>query len=328
MIHLRIVVAPERAGRTLKLLEATASVCNLTHLPGAVRQPSGDLILCDVTSEDVSLVVADLRDLEVPVEGSIALTPIDSQISVGGVAAESSARASEAVIWEEVEARTSEMTGLSAEFLVFMVLAMLIAVAGILEATSILIVGAMIVGPDFGPVAAACVALVERRGRLIVDSLASLAVGFAFAAVVTGLIALGLRHLGVFPAGLNESTSHLPPGVSSVVGPPGVFTFFVAACAGIVGMLSLSTAKSGALIGVLVSVTTIPAAANAGLAASYARWSIVVGSAQQLGANIATLLVAGTVTLAVQRGIFVRYRRAQRGHEPARAAAGLPIRER
>jgi len=39
----------------------------------------------------------------------------------------------------------------------------------------------------------------------------------------------------------------------------------VALLAGIAGVLSLSTAKSGALIGVLVSVTTIPAAANVAL---------------------------------------------------------------
>ena len=37
-------------------------------------------------------------------------------------------------------------------------------------------------------------------------------------------------------------------------------------------MLSLTTAKSGALIGVLISVTTIPAAANIGVAAAYGDW--------------------------------------------------------
>ena len=38
------------------------------------------------------------------------------------------------------------------------------------------------------------------------------------------------------------------------------------------GVLSLTTAKSGALVGVLISVTTIPAAANIGVAAAYAEW--------------------------------------------------------
>ena len=37
-------------------------------------------------------------------------------------------------------------------------------------------------------------------------------------------------------------------------------------------MLSLTSAKSGALIGVLISVTTIPAAANIGVAAAFGDW--------------------------------------------------------
>ena len=38
-------------------------------------------------------------------------------------------------------------------------------------------------------------------------------------------------------------------------------------------MLSLTSAKSGALIGVLISVTTIPAAATIGVAAAFANWA-------------------------------------------------------
>ena len=70
---------------------------------------------------------------------------------------------SDAVVWEEVEARTSETTELGGNFLVFMVLACLIASVGIFTGSPILIVGAMVVGPEFGPLAGLCVAIVERR---------------------------------------------------------------------------------------------------------------------------------------------------------------------
>ena len=63
-------------------------------------------------------------------------------------------------------------------------------------------------------------------------------------------------------------------------------------------MLSLSTAKSGALIGVLISVTTIPAAANIGLAAAYQDWTSWRGSLAQLGINLGSILVAGTARAA------------------------------
>ena len=48
-------------------------------------------------------------------------------------------------------------------------------------------------------------------------------------------------------------------------------------------------------------------------------------SAEQVGANIATLLVAGTLTLAGQRAVYTHRRRIQRRTDPARAAAGLPV---
>ena len=89
-------------------------------------------------------------------------------------------------------------------------------------------------------------------------------------------------------------------------------------------MLSLTSAKSGALIGVLVSVTTIPAAANIGVAAAYAEWSEWRGAMVQLAVNLSAILIAGIVTLWVQRLLYARRRRAHL-HDTAREAAGLPL---
>jgi uncharacterized membrane protein len=75
-------------------------------------------------------------------------------------------------------------------------------------------------------------------------------------------------------------------------------------------MLSLSTAKSGTLIGVLISVTTIPAAANVGVAAAYGDWNEVGGAAAQLALNLVCIVVAGVVTLALQRYLYRRRRAA------------------
>ena len=82
-------------------------------------------------------------------------------------------------------------------------------------------------------------------------------------------------------------------------------------------MLSLSTAKSGALIGVLISVTTIPAAANVGVSAAYKDWDSFGGSIGQLGLNFATILVFGTTALAIQRGFYDRRRARHLRETPA-----------
>ena len=164
MVHLRIVVPGDLSKRVFELLDHTPSVCNLIYLEGAARRPQGDVILCDVAREDASIVISDLRELRVHERGSIALEDIDSQVSDAAVRAEKYAVGlpSDAVVWEEVESRTSEDVELSASFLAFMVLAVMIAAVGILTDQIILIIGAMVVGPEFGPIAALSVAAVER----------------------------------------------------------------------------------------------------------------------------------------------------------------------
>ena len=89
-------------------------------------------------------------------------------------------------------------------------------------------------------------------------------------------------------------------------------------------MLSLTSAKSGALIGVLVSVTTIPAAANIGVAAAYGEWAEWRGAMLQLAVNLAAILLAGVGTLFVQRRLYMR-RRRDHLHDDAREQAGLPL---
>jgi uncharacterized membrane protein len=78
-------------------------------------------------------------------------------------------------------------------------------------------------------------------------------------------------------------------------------TWIVGFLAGIAGMLSLTTAKSGALVGVLISVTTVPAAANAAVAIAYGVTDEALGSAMQLVINIVAIVTAGILTLLIQR---------------------------
>jgi uncharacterized hydrophobic protein (TIGR00271 family) len=324
MEHLRIVVPSYQAGRALDLLTANPSVCNLVYLERAARKPEGDVILCDVAREDTSVVVSDLRELNIDREGSIAMETIDSEISSAAVAAEKAAVGlpSDAVVWEEVESRTSENVELSANFLAFMVLAMLIAMVGILTDQLILIIGAMIVGPEFGPIAGLCVAAVEKRHDLLKRSLTALLVGFPAGIMVVFLTVLLLDALGAVPSDFSQ---HGHP-LTSIIASPDGWSFLVASLAGMAGVLSLTSTKSGALIGVLISVTTIPAASNIGVAAALGDWHEWVGAMEQLSLNLSAILLAGIGTLFVQRRLYVRRRRAHR-HDQARQAAGLPLGE-
>ena len=215
---------------------------------------------------------------------------------------------SDAVVWEEVEARTSESTELGGHFLIFMILSCLIAAIGIYLESPILIIGGMVVGPEFGPLAGLCVAIVDRRRDVAMRSLAALALGFPLAITAACLFTLGADATGLLDEGF-ESSEHL---LTDFISHPDTFSFIVAALAGAAGVLSLTSAKSGALIGVLISVTTILAAANIGISFALGDWAAWRGSIAQLAVNLAAIVLAGVGTLLVQRLLYRRRRRRHR----------------
>jgi uncharacterized hydrophobic protein (TIGR00271 family) len=89
--------------------------------------------------------------------------------------------------------------------------------------------------------------------------------------------------------------------LTSFIWQPDALSWIVAFLAGIAGMLSLTSKKSGALVGVLISVTTIPAAANAAAALAYWVPDEAVGSLIQLALNLSAIVVGGILTLAAQK---------------------------
>ena len=303
------------------MLCAAAAVTSVIRLEDAAHKPEGDVILADVAREDASVIVATLKELGIHESGSIALEEVDTSISRVAIEAEKAAVGlpSDAVVWEEVEARTSEDTELGGSFLGFMVIATLIAAVGVMTDSPILIVGAMVVGPEFGPLAGLSVAIVQRRRELALRSLKALAIGFPLGMTVTLGATAVFRVTGVAPDQIVDTSRPLTQFISH----PDAFTVIVALLAGVAGILSLTSSKSGALIGVLISVTTIPAAGNAAVAVAYGDWSGWAGAVEQLTLNLVMLVLAGVATLAVQRRLYMSRRR---DHLTAdyREAAGLP----
>jgi uncharacterized hydrophobic protein (TIGR00271 family) len=283
------------------------------------------VVLCDIAREDASIVIDDLKELGVSRRGSISLEQIDSQISDAAKAAERATPGlpSDAVVWEEVEARTSETTELGGNFLAFMVLACLIGSVGIFTGSPILIIGAMVVGPEFGPLAGLCVAIVERRRGVALRSTMALGVGFPVGITAAFLFTLFCLATGLVDADFKSVDNPL----THFIAKPDAFSVIVACFAGAAGMLSLTSAKSGALVGVLISVTTIPAAANIGVAAALGNWADWLGAMEQLTLNLSGIVVAGVFTLSIQRRLFER-RRARHHTDGARLAAGLPAEHR
>ncbi|MEU4778243.1 DUF389 domain-containing protein [Micromonospora sp. NPDC023633] len=318
MLHLRVIAPPDQSSAVADLLAADPGVTHLAVLPGAARQPAGDLILCDVVRESADNVLAGLRQLGVEERGAISADDVELTISsaAGRAARKAPGSGADAVVWDEIAAKTGEQTELSATYLVLITVATMLAGVGVLLDQPILIVGAMVVGPEFGPLAALCVALLRRNLPVIGRSVQALVVGFLAAMVVTVLSTWGLDAAGLVERGMLEAERPL----TDFIWRPDALSWVVGLLAGVAGMLSLTSKKSGSLVGVLISVTTVPAAANVAVAVAYGVWHEASGSALQLVINLCAIVLAGLATLLVQQSWWWYLGRRRRARRPGGAA--------
>jgi len=298
MLHLCVTVPPARVTAVVDRLEATIGVAHLAHLVGASLRPPGDVVLCDVAREAADDLIEWLQEQGIDRDGAITLTVLDTVVSDAAERAEDAApgHGTDALVWDELEAVVRDQATLTPSLLVVMAVASMIAGIGIVLDSPILIVGAMVVGPEFGPVASLSVATVQRRWAHAFGALVTLLSAVIAGAVATYLLMLVVRATGSAPDGYILSERQLTAFISQ----PDILAAVVAVLAGVAGMLALTENRSGTLVGVLVSVTTIPAVANIGVAAAYGEGSEMAGAAFQLSVNITGLVLAGAVTLAVQ----------------------------
>ncbi|RKR87664.1 putative hydrophobic protein (TIGR00271 family) [Micromonospora pisi] len=320
MLHLRVIVPSDRSQAVVDLLSADPAVTHVIVLPGAGRVPPGDVVLCDVVREGADGILVALREMGVDRAGGIAVEGVDVTLSA---AAERAGRAApglgtDAVVWDEVARKTGEETRLSATYLALITLATIIAGIGVLLDQPILIVGAMVVGPEFGPLAALSVALVRWRRPIIRRSATALLVGFVVAMAVTVLSTWALTAAGLIDRGMLLADRPL----TDFIWRPDALSWVVGFLAGVAGMLSVTSNKSGSLVGVLISVTTVPAAANVAVALAYRVPDEAVGSALQLLINLAAIVLAGVLTLLVQRLWWSRITAGRQPRPPRPARSG------
>ncbi|MGW6023146.1 DUF389 domain-containing protein [Streptomyces sp. NPDC055099] len=315
MLHLRLITPADKTDDVVRLIERTVGTTHLAVVPGAARNPVGDVVMCDVAREAGDELIGGLRSLGIDESGSIAVENIDLSLSHRADKAEDDApgEGADAVLWEQLSDATHEESTLSATYVAFITLATMIAACGVVLDNAILIVGAMAVGPEFGPLAGFCTALVQRAPRLAVRSLVAILVGFAVAMAVTVGFSLFMDAVGLFT---EKQLDQDRPNTGFVYAPDW-FSFVVAVLAGAAGMLSLTSAKSGALVGVAISVTTVPAAANAAVALSYGDAKQTWGSTEQLLLNLLGIVVAGTLTLLVQKYFWARQRERTATKQPS-----------
>lgn len=307
---MRVIAPAERSDQVINLLQSEVGATHVVVHRGAALDPPGDEITAYLVRECANDVIEGLKALGLQRCGAITLETVDAVMSTAAYRAEQDAEGdpADAIIWDELVARTREESGLNLTFLTFLCLACLIAAIGVVTDSPVTVVGAMVVGPEFGPLAALAVALVRGRADLARRASLALIVGFPVAMAITALGTLAAEKVGWV---MLESTRGLKE--VDFIFQIGPLSFAVALLAGAAGMLSLVSAKSAALVGVFISVTTVPAAGFAVVAATVGDWDIAVRSAAQLAVNLVGITLAGVVVLLLRRLRMSRRARARAG---------------
>jgi uncharacterized hydrophobic protein (TIGR00271 family) len=303
MLHVRTVSPADVTGEVLEMLNENPGVLSLIALPAAVRRPDGDAIEFDVLTSSANDVLAALRGLGLDRRGSITIEPIGTTISEAASAASRDSPYQESTpVWEEVDATIRAQGTYPPSFYGLLVISGLIAAIGILTNSQILVVGAMVVCPDYGAISNTALGINQGSHQRVRRGLVALAAGFGAAIIATFLFAVVIRAAGKIPRAYMLG---LRP-VSSLINTPNLFSVVVAILAGLVGVISLTESRANTLIGVFISVTTIPAAADIGVSSAMQSRNEAVGSLIQLLLNVGLLIGVGSVALRLQRRIWRR----------------------
>lgn len=299
LVHLRLTVPDDLSDTVRDLLVGHDCTTNVTVQAGAVVQPAGNLLECDVARERAGELLDRLTDLGVAERGGIViLTPTGTPFAdASRLEAAAPGHPDDAVIWESVEAQAESGAVATVSFLIFLVLAVVLAAIAVVTDSAVLVVGAMVVGPEFSAIAAASAGIVLGRWGLVGRSLRLLVLSFLFAVVVVTLLALVARTAGMITPDLVTR----PRPNTGFIWHPDRWSFVVALVAGAAGALALAIEKTATMVGVFISVTTVPAAGNLALGLAVGEKGEILGSLAQLGANVAGMVVAGTLLLALIR---------------------------
>lgn len=299
LLHLRLTVPGDLTPDVRRLLLDDRCATNLVVQEGVVLEPEGDLVECDVARESAGELLTSLERLGLGERGGVlVLTPTGTPFAAARrLEAAAPGHPDDAVVWESVEAQARSGSVPTVSYLIFLVLAVVLAAIAVITDSAILVIGAMVVGPEFSAVAAAAAGIVLRQWRLVGRSLALLALSFAFAVIVVTVLALLARVGGLITPELVTR----PRPNTGFIWHPDVWSFIVALVAGAAGALALAIERSATMVGVFISVTTVPAAGNLALGFAVGDRGEILGSLAQLAANISGMVLAGVLLL-----LFVR----------------------
>lgn len=252
----------------------------------------GELVRFPVPPQAVEHVLTSLREVGIDddyvVVSSIetARTPRIDDLEeryVNGQAEDDS------IAHEEIRSRAMNMMPGWITYYAMTVLSAIVATAGLLLDSPAIVVGSMVIAPQVSAALTGTVGLVLDDRKMIADGLTSLAVGLVVAIASAFVFAWLVRSGGIVPSTIDITAIVQVQNRIS----PGLLALVVGICAGAAGAFGLATAIPVSLVGVMIAVALIPAAAAVGIGLAWGNLPVALGAFVLVAVNATSILFSG-----------------------------------
>jgi uncharacterized hydrophobic protein (TIGR00271 family) len=171
---------------------------------------------------------------------------------------------------------------LDKKFLLLIILAAMIATLGLLQSSTAVVIGAMLVSPLMGPIMGVGFGLATLESNLIRRSLVTLAAGMAVAILVAMLI--------IWLSPIRDVTPELRARTQ-----PTLLDLGVAVVGGIAGVYAIMRKLSGVMVGVAIATALVPPLSTVGFGLATGRFDFAVGAALLFLTNTLAIAFAATI---------------------------------
>lgn len=234
----------------------------------AVEEVSGgsyeELVLFPLPNDAVEPTLDRLREIGLDDEAFTVITAAESIVSERFDALRErydEGRPAERVAHEEIRSQAREFIPANATFALLVIVAALVATAGLLLDSPAVVVGSMVIAPLIGPAMATSIGTVLHDEELFREGLRHQLLGLGLAVVSAAAFAFLVRALFLVPptveiTAIEQISGRLTPDLLSLV---------VAVGSGVAGARSLSSDISTALVGVMIAAALVPPVAAVGI---------------------------------------------------------------
>ena len=273
------------------------------------RQPLRMLVGPDNRQEVLDALQARLATSE---SSRIIIYPIEATLPYPDKQQEQKSekkRSSTTITREELYNNVVKGTQLDSNFFLLVVLSTIVASIGLLENSTAVVIGAMVIAPLLGPNIALALGTSLGDTKLIWESLKTNLAGMFSAFLISFLLG---RFLPM-PEISNEIIARTSVGLDGVA---------LALASGAAAVLSLTTGLSSVLVGVMVAVALLPPTATLGLMLGSGNYPLAGGAALLLAINVVCVNLSAKLVFLI-KGVKPRIWLEKKKAKQSRVTYGL-----